>query len=464
VIAHTNPPPRKPPRHIVNQAGAPPPQAHAAQPPPAKPPRVAQAPPRSNSGVPPKDEHRYVPDEVLFELRAGDPPQAADAIARRQQLQRLASLPLDLIGTTLYWYKIKDKRSVPAVVRALERYPQIAAAQPNYLYRLLQGQNGRLTEDQYAGGKMHLPEAHTISNGKKTLVAVIDSGIDKTHPEILGTITESYDAINGEKGEKALHGTEAAGMVHGTEVAGIIASHAELTGVAPQAHILAVRAFAKRGGTTPVSGSTVYLAVGINWAVKHDAHVVNMSFGGPRDNLVSRELAEGARRNVIFIAAVGNEGKAAKPSYPAAYNEVIAVTATDREDAVFKDASHCTTTCVAAPGVDIVAAAPDGTPAGTYKHDSGTSMAAAQVSGVVALLLDAKPDLDPKKVRDLLVKTAKHLTPADPDENSVAGIVDAYATLEAAAAPGLPEEGRSVAPRGSDGLGRGTGAWFPWFR
>jgi subtilisin family serine protease len=130
--------------------------------------------------------------------------------------------------------------------------------------------------------------------------------------------------------------------------------------------------------------------LGTEWAVKHKAQVVNMSFAGPHDPDLSRELAEGSRRGVIFIAAVGNEGKAAKPSYPAAYEHVIPVTATDRADAIFKDASRCTRTCVAAPGVDILAAAP----AGAYQYDSGTSMAAAQISGVVALLLDAKPDLE----------------------------------------------------------------------
>jgi subtilisin family serine protease len=459
VIAHTNPPPRKPPRHIVNQAGAPLPQApkpptnaHAATPPPAKPPRFAQAPPsRSNSGVPPKDEHRYVPDEVLFELKAGVSPQAADAIARRQRLQRLASQPLELIGTTLYRYKIKDRRSVPTVIATLERDPRIGPVQPNYLYTLQDGQNGRFAGDQYAGRKMHLPEAHAISNGEKTLVAVIDSGVDSTHPEILGAITESYDAINGGKGEKATPGTEVAGIVHGTEITGIIASHAALTGAAPQAHILAVRAF-KGGGRVAVVGETFDILVGIEWAVvKHNARIVNMSFGGPPDPVTSRMLAGGAQRGVIVVAAVGNEGKAAKPLFPAADENVIAVTATDRGDVVFKDASHCTTTCVAATGVEIFAAAPNGTPACTYKYDSGTSMAAAQVSGVIALLLDAKSDLGTKTgrdllvktVRDLLVKTAKHLSPADPDENSIAGIVDAFAMLEAANA-NPANEGRSV--------------------
>ena len=439
VIPNPNLPPRSPPPdNSGNQAGPPSPQApkpptnqHAAPPPPTEPPQIARVSGPRPSGVPPKDEHRYVPDEVLFEVRAGISPQTIDEIARRQRLQRLASQSLELIGTTLYRYKIKDKRSVPTVVAALERDARIATVQPNYLYRLQGGQNGRFAEAQYAVPEMHLIEAHTISNGEKTLIAVIDSGIDSTHPEFSGAITESFDAIDGGNGEKAMPGNLAEGTVHGTEVAGIIASHAALTGVAPQAHILAVRAFAKGSGRTAVFGTTYDLLIGTDWAVQHKARVVNMSFAGPPDPYLSRAVSAGTRRRVIFIAAVGNEGKAAKPSYPAAYENVIPVTATDRTDAIFKDASRCTTTCVAAPGVDIFAAAP----AGAYRYDSGTSMAAAQVTGVVALLLDAKPDLDPKTVRDLLVQTAKHLSPDDLDGSSIAGIVDAYAMLEAAAAP-----------------------------
>ncbi len=107
-------------------------------------------PPLPKTGVPPKKEHRYVPDEVLFELRPGYLPQAADAIAKRKRLQRLAVLNLELIGSTLYRYRIKDKRSVRAVVATLEADPSIGFAQPNYLYRLQQdAQTPVLTPEQY---------------------------------------------------------------------------------------------------------------------------------------------------------------------------------------------------------------------------------------------------------------------------------------------------------------------------
>jgi subtilisin family serine protease len=429
-------PPRQPPKAPpLSPSGAPPA-------PPAGSPQTAKVvPPLPKTGVPPKKEHRYVPDEVLFELRPGVSPQTADAVAKRERLQRLAAQNLELIGTTLYRYRIKDKRSVPAVVAALEADPSIAAIQPNYLYRLQQdAETNVFAREQYAVPKLHLTEAHQISSGQATRVAVIDSGVDKAHPEIANAIAESYDATDMGKANKPARIIDGYEFVHGTEVAGIIASNDKLTGVAPHAHILSVRAFGRTGRRAPTSGTTYDILDGIEWAVKNQARVVNMSFAGPADPDLQREVSAGANRRVVFIAAVGNEGQASEPLYPAAYADVIAVTATDQSDAIFRDASRCTTICVAAPGVDILSA----TPGDRYGTDSGTSMAAAHVSGVAALLLDANPALEPNSVRELLVKTARHLNRSAPGETSIAGIVDAYATLKAAT--GAPQTVENESP------------------
>lgn len=149
MIPNPNLPPRSPPPDSGNQAGPPPPQA-PKPPTNQEPPQIARVSGPRPSGVPPKDEHRYVPDEVLFEVRAGVSPQTIDEITRRQRLQRLASQSLELIATTLYRYKIKDKRSVPTVVAALERDARIATVQPNYPYRLQGEQNGLLAWSQNA--------------------------------------------------------------------------------------------------------------------------------------------------------------------------------------------------------------------------------------------------------------------------------------------------------------------------
>jgi subtilisin family serine protease len=140
-----------------------------------------------------------------------------------------------------------------------------------------------------------------------------------------------------------------------------------------------------------------------------------MSFAGPSDPKLSEEIASGSQLGVVFIASVCNEGKMAEPLYPAADENVIAVTATDEVNGIFKKANHCSSTCVAALGVDVVVAALSQ----SYQTGSGTSLAAAQGSGVVALLRDAKPDLTPKQVRELLFKAVKQISPTDPDEKFV---------------------------------------------
>jgi subtilisin family serine protease len=108
------------------------------------------------------------------------------------------------------------------------------------------------------------------------------------------SVKDGFDA-GGANGEPA---------VHGTAVAGIIAAHAELTGVAPQARILAVRAFGATDAKAAARGTTYDILAGIEWSELHGARIVNMSFAGPPDPDLSTELADGARRGVIFIAAV----------------------------------------------------------------------------------------------------------------------------------------------------------------
>jgi subtilisin family serine protease len=132
---------------------------------------------------------------------------------------------------------------------------------------------------------------------------------------------------------------------------------------------------------------------------------------------------------MVLIAAAGNAGPKSPPLYPGAdKNVMIAVTATDSNDAVFTGANRGDHIAVAAPGVDILAPAPDG----TYQFTTGTSMATAEVSGVVALLLERNPALTPADVRRILMSTAKDLGPKGKDRDFGAGLVDALKAVNAA--------------------------------
>jgi subtilisin family serine protease len=259
---------------------------------------------------------------------------------------------------------------------------------------------------------MHLPEAHRISTGQGVVVAVIDSGIDSANPELAGSIADAFDVVGG----------LARPHKHGTAVAGIIGAHANLMGVAPGAKLLAIRAFAGEGGKLGEGDTTDHIVRSIDWAHQRGARVVNMSFTGPRDPLLSRELLAGTEKGIVFIAAAGNDG----PNAAAADDNVIAVTASDAADKLYPTANRGPHICLAAPGVNVLAAAPSG----GYEFKSGTSYAAAHVSGAVALLLQSRPDLSPKAMRTILLNRARHLSAeTGSDGDCEIGLTDALAMV-----------------------------------
>ena len=135
-----------------------------------------------------------------------------------------------------------------------------------------------------------------------------------------------------------------------------------------------------------------------------------MSFAGPPDPALHRSLAAAHKKGIVLVAAAGNAGPKSPPLYPAADPDVIAVTATDADDKLFAQSNRGRYIAVAAPGAQILVAIPDG----GYEVSSGTSYSAAEVSGIVALMLERKRDLSPDKVRDILLATAKDLGPKGP--------------------------------------------------
>src|SRR5205823_6078042 len=154
-------------------------------------------------------------------------------------------------------------------------------------------------------------------------------------------------------------------------------------------------------------GTTFAILKGIDWAADRGARIINMSFAGPRDPAVARSLAAARAKGIVLSAAAGNAGPKSPPLYPAADPNVIAVTATDADDKLFPAANRGRHIAVAAPGVDLLLPALDS----AYQVISGTSFAAAEVSGVVALLLERNPGLDPETVRRTLMTTARDLGP-----------------------------------------------------
>jgi subtilisin family serine protease len=372
----------------------------------------------TSSGVPAANERRMVPDEVVIELANSVSLQQIDALQRRYRLTRIESQTLQLSGTTIYRWRIPDRRSVASVVRSLEAGRVIA--QPNYVFAL-QADAPKAEGDaaQYELAKLHLHQAHTLARGDGVTVAVIDSGIDATHPELTGAVTESYDTLS----------SPMTPHKHGTAIASLIVAHGRLIGSAPAARILAIRAF--DGSAAGAQGTTFNILKALDWAAAHGAQVVNMSFAGPPDPALHRSIVAAHKKGIVLVAAAGNAGPQSPPLYPAAEPDVIAVTATDAEDKLLAQSNRGHHIAVAAPGAQILVAIPDG----GYDVSSGTSYSAAEISGIVALMLERRHDLSPDKVRDLLTATAKDLGPKGRDVMFGAGLADAYGALMAEAPP-----------------------------
>lgn len=365
----------------------------------------------------------YVAKEVLIELEGSPSDAQADALARRYRLTRLQSQAFPLTNSTFVRWRINDGRSVDAVVRELSAGGNVKSAQRNNIFRLQQTAAAPAAAKthgdpvQYALGKLRLPEAHALSVGADVTVAVIDSGVDAAHPELAGAIAGTFDALNSKEGPHA----------HGTGIAGVIAAHARLLGTAPSARLLAVRAFGAQGNSA--EGTTFTVLRSLDYAVANNARIINMSFAGPRDAAMERGLAAAAAKDIVLVAAAGNAGAKSPPLYPAADRNVIAVTATDQSDKLFPAANRGSHIAVAAPGVDILSAAPEG----RYQMSSGTSLAAAYVSGLAALMISRKPDISVSDIRGALTATARDLGPKGRDDEFGAGEADAFAAVSAVA-------------------------------
>jgi subtilisin family serine protease len=359
----------------------------------------------------------YVAKEVLIEIDGNPTDAQADELARRHRLTRLQSQSFPLTGSTFFRWRIPDGRSVDAVVRELVAAGNVKSAQRNNIFRLQQNAAAKSEGDpaQYALAKMRLPEAHQLSVGADVTVAVIDSGIDVTHPELAGVISGTFDALNNNEGAHP----------HGTSIAGVIAAHARLMGTAPSAHLLAIRAF---GAQKSGAESTSFIILkSLDYALRNNAKIINMSFAGPHDPAMQRGLAAAAAKGIVLIAAAGNAGAKSPPLYPAADGNVIAVSATDQSDKLFAQSNRGSYVAIAAPGVDILSPAPDG----KYQMSSGTSLSAAYVSGVAALMIARNPEISSADVRATLLSTARDLGPKGRDDQFGAGQADAFSAVSA---------------------------------
>ncbi|MFD8257066.1 type VII secretion-associated serine protease mycosin [Streptomyces werraensis] len=323
-----------------------------------------------------------------------------------------------------------------------------------------------IRDRQWALDALHADQVWPTTRGAGVTVAVLDTGVEADHPDLDGNVLQGKDLV----GFGAREGDEAWAR-HGTAMAGIIAGHGHgpgngdgVMGVAPEAKILPVRVILEdkdpaRAKARSTRGNA--LAEGIRWAADHGADVINLSLG---DDSASAHPEEGEdeaiqyalRRGVVVVASAGNGGdKGDRISYPAAYPGVIAATAVDRYGTRAPFSTRRWYATVSAPGVDVIIADPDH----KYYEGWGTSAAAAFVSGAVALVKAAHPDLTPAQIKRLLEDTARNAPAAGRDDSRGFGFVDPAAAIEAA--DRLKPEGLRAAAYGDEYFGPGPAAESP---
>ncbi len=325
--------------------------------------------------------------------------------------------------------RVRAAVTAPAAVLLAAAFAVLPAAAPAHADAIRDRQWGHET--------LRVDEAWNTTKGEGITVAVLDTGVDATHPDLAGSVLPGKDLIGFGAAQGDPHWAR-----HGTAMAGIIAGHGHgwadgsgVLGIAPGARILPVRVILEGKDKARKTRGTA-LAQGIRWAADHGADVINLSLGDDsksahpdpgEDAAVQYALAKG----VSVVASAGNGGeKGDHISYPAAYPGVIAVTAVDRYGTRASFSTRRWYATVNAPGVDIVIADPDR----KYYEGWGTSAAAAFVSGAVALVRSAHPDLTPAQVKKLLVDTARDRPDGGRSDAKGYGTVDAAAAIEAGAA------------------------------
>lgn len=320
-------------------------------------------------------------------------------LAREHGLRRVDGWPIASLDVYCEVLEVSGDRSIHEVLGQLAADPRVDIAQPMNAFHTL----ARRYDDPYADLQssvvlLELERAHEIATGKGITVAVVDSAVDARHAELRGRVRFSRDFVGNRPVRRHAE-------IHGTAVAGVIASSANnaegIVGVAPEVTIAALRAcWADSADGVTAHCSSFTLARALESVIAIQPQVLNLSLAGPADPLLGRMLDQVIRRGTIVVTA--EPPADARAGFPASHPRVIVAAA--HASLPTLDAHYV----LAAPASEILTTLPNG----SYAFLSGTSLAAAHVSGVAALLLQSEPTLTLERVVELLAGSAPAAAPA----------------------------------------------------
>ncbi|PZN78301.1 MAG: serine protease [Candidatus Methylumidiphilus alinenensis] len=315
----------------------------------------------------------------------------AEALAKDYGLRQVTQWPINSLGIHCVVYEIPVNLSMEQVLKRLEMDKRIEAVQAMKTFHV----RGETYTDPYfklqTGIRdMHVESAQRIATGRNIKVAVIDTGVDVGHPDLTGQIALEQNFVDESKASPD--------DIHGTAVAGIIAASANnqmgIVGIAPDAKLIVLKACWQ---ISPQKAEAVCnsltLALALNSAINLKSEIINLSLTGPQDTLVGR-LVDKALDDGIIVVASTSSPFAAEKDFPSSIKRVIAV----RTANAVGNSSPSDTGIVPAPGQEILTTLPHA----TYNFMSGSSFAAAHISGVIALLLQLNPHLGSEQILSML--------------------------------------------------------------
>jgi subtilisin family serine protease len=364
---------------------------------------------------------RYAAGRVLVRFRPGVQAEYADGLLRSYGFPAVRRIP----GIGVYSVDTAPGVSVAETLAMLRRNGDVETARPDYRARLadipndayfltyqysLRNRGGVLDigpgiqPQMTAGADIKATTAWDVTRGDAgTIIAILDTGVDMTHADLSAKmVSAGRDFANDDDDATDDHW-------HGTHVAGIAAADTNnsvgIAGVARDCRILPVKVADENG-----DGFYSWIIEGIIWAADQGADVINLSLGGDADDPFLEDACQYAHdKGAIVVAAAGNDGVGVV-LYPAAYDSyVLAVAASDYNDAIAEFSSFGAQVDVAAPGVWILSTAPQwyvGDGFLPYLFASGTSAATPHVSGMAALIRSAKPDLPVDDIMRVIRYTA----------------------------------------------------------
>ena len=345
-------------------------------------------------------------------------------IAQQYRLSFVLAWTLASLGEQCVIFEIPRGRSAREVIRRLSSDPRVSLAQTIETFTT-QGTGGDpYAHLQHSSQTLRLDLAHRWATGKGVRIAVVDTGVDFYHPDLRGRVVKAQSFVDhGEKGFTS--------DIHGTAVTGLIAATANndigIVGVAPGAEIYALKAcWQQPPGAREAVCNSYTLAKAVDFAILQGVQVLNFSLAGPSDPLLGRLISQALSRGIVVVAA---DGGTTTQGFPAGYKGVIGIMGSDDlSGGPTVPAGHGSLATLAAPGVEVLTTVPHG----SYDFFSGSSMAAAQVSGIAALLLERNPKLTPPELAAIIHKTARPLSPA------TIGEVDACAAVASLSGGGCP--------------------------